>query len=297
MPDGLKAVGLPNRGVIRVAGAEARTFLDNLVTNSLEAVAPGRAVHAALLTPQGKIIADFFVTEADAEAGGGFHLDAPLTAAAELAKRLSFYKLRAKIAVEDLSAELGVAAFWDGAVDADDVALAYADPRLPALGHRLIVHRSRTEAAAEALGAGPAPLEAYHALRARHGVGEPAFDYQLGDAFPHEINMDQLQGIDFKKGCFIGQEVVSRMQHRGTARTRLVPLAYAGGVSVSEGAPVTAGDKPLGRTGTAAGGLGLAMIRIDRAAEAIAAGQAIVAGGVAATPVRPPWWTAAWPLP
>jgi len=305
MADRPKAVGLPNRGVVKVAGDDARTFLDGLITNSVAAVAPGRAVHAALLSPQGKIIADFFVTEAGredgaqdgAEDGGGFYLDAPLVAAADLAKRLSMYKLRARVAIEDLSGDFGVMAAWGGSRTPEDVALAYADPRLPSLGWRMVVHRSRIAAATEEFGEAPADYEDHHALRAEQGVGEAGFDFQPGAAFPHEINMDQLGGVDFKKGCYVGQEVVSRMQHRGTARTRLVQLRYEGGFGVGEGAAVTAGEKTLGLTGTASGGVGLAMIRLDRAAEALGAGLTVTAGGVPAAIVRPAWWTADWPLP
>jgi tRNA-modifying protein YgfZ len=294
---GLKAVGLPNRGVVKVAGDEARAFLDTLVTSSMDGVAEGKAIHTALLTPQGKIITDFFVTEAAADDGGGFYCDVPLVSVAELAKRLTFYKLRAKVSVENLSETLGVIAVWGGTADIAGLGLAFADPRLPALGYRLIAHKTQIEAVIAEAGAAPAPLDDYHAHRAHHGIGEVAFDFALGDAFPHEINMDQLHGIDFKKGCYVGQEVVSRMQHRGTARTRLVQLRYNEGFVASSGVPVMAGEKALGTTGTAANGIGLAMIRLDRAAEAMAAGIAITAGGVPATVIKPAWWTADWPLP
>jgi tRNA-modifying protein YgfZ len=294
---GLKAVGLPNRGVVRVAGEDARTFLDNIVTSNMDGVAEGKAIHTALLTPQGKIITDFFVTEAQVEDGGGFYCDVPLVSAAELAKRLTFYKLRAKVSVENLSETLGVIAAWGGAMDIAGYGLAFADPRLPALGYRLIAHKSQTDAVIAEAGAAPAPLDDYHAHRAALGIGEVAFDFALGDAFPHEINMDQLHGIDFKKGCYVGQEVVSRMQHRGTARTRLVQLRYDEGFVASSGASVMAGEKTLGVTGTAANGVGLAMIRLDRAADAMAAATPITAGGVPVTVIKPAWWTADWPLP
>jgi tRNA-modifying protein YgfZ len=296
MPGGLKAVGLPNRGVVKVAGEEARPFLDNLITNGMDAVGIGTGIHAALLTPQGKMITDFCLTEASDEDGGGFYCDVPLVAAAELAKRLTFYRLRAKIAVEDLSETLGVVAAWGGAVETDSLALAFVDPRLPGLGLRVIAHKSQTDPLIAELGQ-PAALEDYHAHRAQLGIGEVAFDFVLGDAFPHEINMDQLHGIDFRKGCYVGQEVVSRMQHRGTARTRLIQLRYHEGFVASAGAPVLAGEKMLGSTGTAAGGVGLAMIRLDRAAEAMAAGIPILAGGLEASVIKPAWWTADWPLP
>jgi tRNA-modifying protein YgfZ len=297
MAEALKAVGLPNRGVLRVRGDDARTFLDGLVTNAMAGVAPGRAVHAALLTPQGKIIAEFLVTEDDAAGGGGFYLDVPLVAAADLVKRLGFYKLRAKVTIEDLSGELGVVALWGGAPDIADIALAFPDPRLPGLGYRLVAGQGMADEVAAGLGAAGESFETYHVHRAGLGVGEAVFDYPLGDTFPHEINMDQLHGVDFQKGCYVGQEVVSRMQHRGTARTRLVQLAYEGGFDVAEGAPVLAGDRPLGVTGTPFGGKGLAMLRLDRAAEATAAGRPITAGGVPAHVIKPEWWAADWPLP
>ncbi len=296
MAGGMKAVGLPNRGVVRVSGEDARSFLDGLITASMGRVAPGRAAHAALLTPQGKIIADFLVTEAAEEDGGGFYCDAPLVSTAELAKRLTLYKLRAKVTIEDLSTAFGVLAAWGGPAP-DDIALAYADPRAEQLGWRLIAHSSQFELAIAELGADAVKPDDYHRLRGRIGIGEAAFDYQPGDAFPHEINMDQLGGIDFGKGCYVGQEVVSRMQHRGTARTRIVPLAYEDGFAAMEGAPVIAGDKALGIAGTAAGDRGLAMLRLDRVAEAMAAGLPIRAGGMEARVLKPDWWTAAWPLP
>ena len=294
---GLKAVGLPNRGVVRVTGDEARAFLDNIVTSSMDGVVEGKAIHTALLTPQGKIITDFCVTEASEEDGGGFYCDVPLVSAAELAKRLTFYKLRARVSVENLSETLGVIAAWGADLDIARFGLAFADPRLPALGYRLIAHKSQIDAVIAEAGAALAVLEDYHAHRAALGIGEVAFDFALGDAFPHEINMDQLHGIDFKKGCYVGQEVVSRMQHRGTARTRLVQLRFDEGFVASSGAPVMAGEKTLGTTGTAANGVGLAMIRLDRAADAVAAGTSITAGGVPVTVIRPAWWTADWPLP
>ncbi len=297
MQVGLKAVGLPNRGVVKVAGEDARGFLDGLITNSMDGVAEGKAIHAALLTPQGKIITDFCVTEASAEDGGGFYCDVPLVAAAELTKRLGFYKLRARVSVENLSDTLGVIALWGHPVAADGMGLAFPDPRLEALGSRMILHKDMVDEAVAETGATPVALEDYHAHRASLGIGEVAFDFALGDAFPHEINMDQLHGIDFKKGCYVGQEVVSRMQHRGTARTRLVLLAYTGGFVASGGAEVMAGDKRLGQTGTAANGTGLALIRLDRAAEAVAAGIAITAGGLEVALLRPSWWSADWPLP
>ena len=124
---------------------------------------------------------------------------------------------------------------------------------------------------------------AYHAHRIALGVPEGGKDFLFNDTFPHEALMDQLNGIDFDKGCYIGQEVVSRMQHRGTARTRIVPVVYEDGFTAEPWSEVTAGERRLGKVGTGANGRGLVMIRLDRAADALAAGETIRAGGM---PVR-----------
>ncbi len=295
MTDGLKAALLPNRGVIRVGGDEARAFLDGLITNAMDGVRPGVAIHAALLTPQGKVIADFFVTEAEAEDGGGFYIDAPLLNVADLARRLGFYKLRAKVEIADMSGELGVMAFWGGAADTAELGLAFADPRLPAMGYRAIAHRSLADELAAEAGAAPTSADAYHTLRIAHALPEPGFDYMPSEVFPHELNMDQLNGVDFRKGCYVGQEVVSRMEHRGTARTRAVQMTAEGGVTVSEGAAVMAGDRQIGKVGAGADGRNVAILRLDRVADALAAGETITAGGVPAKVVKPDWWSVPWP--
>ena len=267
---------LADRGVVRVGGEEAKTFLDGLLTCDLDRVAPGQPRFGALLSPQGKILFDFIVF---AGADGAFYLDCARAQAPDLAKRLGFYKLRAKVSVEDLSGTLGVMAGWGDSPQPElDTALAGDDPRLPALGWRALTSPPEGEGEAE-----------YHAHRIAHGVPEGGKDFSYGDAFPHEALMDQLHGVDFDKGCYVGQEVVSRMQHRGTARTRIVPLDYLDGSAVEPGSDVTAGPRSLGRTGSGAGRRGLAMIRLDRAADAMAAGETIRAGGQAARIDIPGW--------
>jgi folate-binding protein YgfZ len=283
---------------VRVSGAEARTFLDGLVTCELDKVAPDRPRFGALLTPQGKLLFDFLVFEAPPDAGGGFYLDCLRFMAPDLAKRLGFYKLRAKVAVEDLSETLAVVAGWGDAAAPDDaIGLVGDDPRLEALGWRAIVAaedaaalasppegeaESREARAGEGESAAPGH-GAYHAHRIALGVPEGGKDFLFNDTFPHEALMDQLNGIDFDKGCYIGQEVVSRMQHRGTARTRIVPVVYEDGFTAEPWSEVTAGERRLGKVGTGANGRGLVMIRLDRAADALAAGETIRAGGM---PVR-----------
>src|SRR5471032_2474317 len=145
----MQAALLPERGVVKVIGDDARRCLNGLASNDIGKVAPGNARFAALLTPQGKIIVDFIVAEASLEDGGGFFLDCPRALAATLVEKLNFYKLRAKVTVEDLSEGLGVMAVWDGGA-MSDYGLCYADPRLPALGLRVILPpQVATEAAAD----------------------------------------------------------------------------------------------------------------------------------------------------
>jgi len=120
-------------------------------------------------------------------------------------------------------------------------------------------------------------------------------DFMYGDAFPHETDMDQLAGVDFDKGCYVGQEVVSRMEHRGSARTRIVPVEVDGAFAPDAGLPVMAGDKQIGTTGAGWGNMALAMLRLDRLADAQAAGKTLVAGGIALEPRKPDWATFDWP--
>ncbi|MCB8820260.1 CAF17-like 4Fe-4S cluster assembly/insertion protein YgfZ [Microvirga rosea] len=274
---------LADRGVVRVSGEDAKTFLDNLVTCDLDRVSPQRARWGALLTPQGKILFDFIVFEAPAEIGGGYYLDVAKVFAPDLAKRLTFYKLRAKVTIEDRSDALAVAAGWEAPPPGQEAGLISEDPRLPEIGWRAIV------AAEDAQEFATVPVEEYQARRIALGIPEGGRDFLFGDAFPHEALMDQLHGVDFDKGCYIGQEVVSRMQHRGTARTRIVPAIYEGGFAAEAGVEVVAGEKNLGKTGTGARGRGLLMIRLDRAADALAAGEPIRAGGIPVTLEKPAW--------
>ena len=286
----MKAALLPERGIIKVVGDDARKFLHGLVTTDMLGLAPGTARFGALLTPQGKIVADFFVTEAPQADGGGFFLDSPRALAVTLVEKLNLYKLRAKVLVEDLTEILGVLAVWDGQDTTKGCAakqgLTYADPRLPALGFRVMIPPHRATAAASELGAALVGAEDYEAHRIALGVPRGGVDFVYGDAFPHEADMDQLGGVDFAKGCYVGQEVVSRIEHRGIARTRAVALRYDGAAPAS-GAPITAGERQVGTMGSAARGRGIALVRLDRVAEAEQ--TALAAGGIPIRLIKPDW--------
>jgi hypothetical protein len=233
------------------------------------------------------------VTEAEIDDGGGFFLDCPKALAGLLVEKLNFYKLRAKIVIEDLSPALGVMAFWDGAALSED-GLSFPDPRLPAMGTRSILPPQLAADAAAALGATIVEADAYEAHRIALGVPRGGMDFAYLDTFPHEADMDQLEGVDFDKGCYVGQEVVSRVEHRASARSRIVPVAFEEFVA-SSGLAVMAGDKQVGTLGTAANGRGLAMLRLDRAADAITGGTALTCGNLTIRLVKPTWATFPWP--
>jgi folate-binding protein YgfZ len=265
------AVLLSDRMVVRVAGPAAGAFLQGLITNDIERAKPGSAIHAGLLTPQGKILFDFFVVPDE----DGFLLDVAKAKAAELVQRLGFYRLRAQV---DIAADLPftIAAAWGSPPALPKGAIAYADPRLPEFGLRIMLPAN---ADIGDLGCTLATEDEYHARRIALGVPEGGRDYVFGDAFPHEAMFDQLNGVDFKKGCFVGQEVVSRMEHRSTARKRIVVVEGHGPLP-PPGTEIVAGTMVIGTLGSVAGSSGLALLRLDRAEEARAAGSPLRAGEV-----------------
>jgi tRNA-modifying protein YgfZ len=289
----MQAALLPDRGVVKVDGADARRFLNGLLTTDIEAMTPQAPRFAALLTPQGKILFDGIVAAVPAADGTALFIDCPRALAANLVERLNFYKLRAKLIIEDLSPTLGVMAAWDG-TGTTEYGLVYPDPRLPALGLRVMLPPHLAAEVASDLGATPVAPGAYEAHRIALGVPRGGLDFAYGDAFPHEADMDQLNGVDFAKGCYVGQEVVSRIEHRARARSRIVPVAYDG-FAPEDGVAVMAGDRAVGTMGSAAAGRGLAMLRLDRVEDALAAGTGLAAGGVPIRLVKPAWARFAWP--
>jgi hypothetical protein len=269
---------LADRFVLRVAGEDARKFLQGLITSDINALEESSAVHAGLLNPQGKILFDFFVVAAD----GAFLIDIAKEKASELRQRLGFYRLRAAVEIAEEPA-FKVAASWGDRPCLPGGAIAYADPRLPELGFRVLLPSNADVAE---LGGAPTSEGDYHALRIGLGVPEGGRDYAFGDTFPHEALFDQLRGVDFAKGCFIGQEVVSRMEHRGTARKRIVPVEGDGPLP-APGTSVEADGVAIGTLGSVSGTSGLALIRLDRAGEVLARGAALAAGGVKIALRRP----------
>ena len=257
-------VRLSDRAVVSVEGSDAETFLQGLITNGVGKLASGEARYSALLAPQGKVIADFLIARSD----DGFLLDVAKSAADDLIKRLNMFRLRAQVAIARRD-DLCVIAF-DGAPDP-------RDPRAP---------KRRIAPAAEAT-ANEARRN-YDAARIACGLSEQGRDFAASEVFPADVNMDVLNGVDFKKGCFVGQEVVSRMKRRGTARRRTFVVRFEGAAPETPCA-VMAGDVDLGPLTSALDGSGLARLRADRLAAAQAAGTAIRADGVDLKVDWPDW--------
>lgn len=285
---------LDDRGVVSVTGADAEKLLGGLITNDMalldtEAGGWAPAIYAALLSPQGKILFDFLVMRT----ADGFLLETAREKAGDLVKRLSMYKLRAAAEIRDVSVDHVVAALWGAqAVSFGEFvgAHAFADPRFAPLGIRIIAENDRSAAVLSAAGAEAASADDYHEHRIGLGVPEGGRDFAFGDTFPHEALLDQLHGVSFTKGCFVGQEVVSRMQHRATVRKRVVPVV--GDAPLPAGPlPVLAAEADIGRLGSVAGSRGLALLRLDRVAEARRDGVAITAGGVGLSVEVPPFAT------
>jgi folate-binding protein YgfZ len=271
-----KAAMLEDRGVVSVAGADAASFLQGLLTNDVERLESGEACYAALLTPQGKILFDMIVVRTSGADDAAYFLDCAAAQAADLAKRLGFYKLRAKVAIADESAGRAVAAFWGGEPAAIDGGLLYADPRDPRLGWRAILPRPIAAAI------GVEHVNEYEGLRIGAVAPKGGLDFAYGDAFPHDANLDLLHGVDFDKGCYVGQEVVSRMKHRGTARKRVVRVKLAG-PAPAPGAHVMDRELAVGTLGSSSGREALALLRLDRVEEAAAAARTLAADGVGVT--------------
>lgn len=272
----MPAAFLGNRRLVRVSGKDSADFLQGLITTDVDTLSATAARPAALLTPQGKILFDFLIWRD----GDGFLIDIDSASREAFIKRLTLYKLRAAVEIEALADE-GVTVFWDeGEIDG-----AVEDGRFLKAGMRVLRKAGHH---------GDGPESAYRALRITHGITMSGFDYTLQDAFPHDVLLDLNEGVSFRKGCFVGQEVVSRMKHRGTARRRPVIVSAAAPLPPT-GTDLTAGGKPIGALGTVIGPQALAIVRIDRAGEAIAAGSLILAGDVPVTLALPAWSGLAFP--
>lgn len=264
----MPAVFLRDRSLIRVSGIEAQSFLQNLVTTDVVSLAAGEARPGALLTPQGKILFDFMIWRDSDD----FIIETDASQREALLKRLTMYKLRAPVTL--VADGEGITVSWDG-----PTAAGAKDSRFAKAGIDLF--RQAGEHGSDS-------AEAYDVLRIANGISASGSDYALQDAFPHDVLMDLNGGLSFRKGCYVGQEVVSRMQHRGTARRRIA-LVQAQSALPASGTEITAGGKPVGSLGSVNGTSALAIVRIDRAGEAMASDVPLLAGDVPVTLTLPAW--------
>jgi folate-binding protein YgfZ len=270
-----KASALADRAVLRVSGKDRVSFLQGLVTADLAGLAPGQARWAALLTAQGKILFDFLMVEQ----GDCILIDCAGDQLEELAKRLAFYKLRAQVSVEPMR-HMAVAAALPESQITVPAALIFADPRLSDMGSRAFISVDHVPAL-------NADVSVYRGRRIALGIPDTVEDIGSGVLFPHEADLDQLGGVSFIKGCYVGQEVVSRMEHRGTARSRILPVAADR--PLASGASMTGRGRMLGQVLSTDGARALALVRLDRLAEALDGGDPVIAGDAAVTVLQPAW--------
>lgn len=290
-------VALDARGALKVGGPEARAFLQGLISNDIGKVAPECAIYAALLTPQGKYLHDFFVVEL----GGALYLDCEAARLEELKRRLGVFRLRRRVTLDDASADFQSAVlFGNGAIEAFGLGaepgrarafaggLVYVDPRLAEAGLRALVPRDGAERALIEAGFGEAPIEEYERLRLTLGLPDGSRDLDVEKAIPLENGFDELNALDWTKGCYMGQELTARTKYRGLVRKRLMPVAIEGPVP-APGTPVMAGKLQAGEMRTGFEGKGLAMLRLDVVEEIKDKPGALTAGEARLTPSKPAW--------
>jgi len=275
---------LPDRAVVAVGGADRVDFLQGLVSNDVARVTPQRAVWAALLTPQGRFLNDMFVAD---DGQGTLLLDTERERAAGLARKLSMYRLRSKVTVEDRADTLEIAVAWgpDAATLAPlDGAVVFADPRLPELGVRVIAPAGSAAGLLQARGFTAAPPQAWDEHRLALGVPDGSRDLPVEKALLLENGFDELNGVDWQKGCYMGQELTARTKYRALIRKRLFPVRVEGPLP-APGATVRLGDEEVGELRSGAGGRALAMLRLDAARS----GQTLSAGDAKLVAEIPAW--------
>lgn len=266
---------LQDRAVILVSGPEAEHFLQNILTTDLDRLENGQAKPGALLTPQGKILFDFLISRAGESA---FRLDCRADVADDFVRRLMLYRLRAKAEIAKQDQPVVSVEWGDDSKPSEIDSSSVADTRFSDTAVRRRYGPP----------AGEDNFAAWDTFRIASGVAESGADYQLGDAFPHDVLLDQTGGVGFQKGCYVGQEVVSRMQHRGTARRRVL-LVSAEATLPAAGTDLTVDGRSVGTLGSVAGKNGLAVARIDRVKAAMDEGRPILAGDVPVALSIPAW--------
>ena len=282
----------PARGLLLLGGEDRSKFLQGLVSNDVRKLAPTQAIWAALLTPQGKYLHDFFI----AELADGWLIDGEGARIADLKRRLGMYKLRAKIVLEDVSDRFELLQAWGpdagvpfglaepGQSMQREGAVAFVDPRIADLGIRLIAPKGTGAGLLEALGYAPGAIADWDRRRLGHGVPDGSRDMLLEKAILLENGFDELHGVAWDKGCYIGQELTARTKYRGLIKKRLMPVAIDGPLP-EPGTPILRDGQEAGEIRSGRGDLALALVRLD----ALETGTILSAGDATVRPHRPDW--------
>jgi tRNA-modifying protein YgfZ len=287
---------LVDRGALEIAGKDRRAFLQGVVSNDVNKVGPGRAVYAALLTAQGKYLHDFFITEL----GDAFFLDVESSRLADLKRRLLLYRLRANVDIVDASERFAISVLFGeralsalelppdpGAATMLDGGIAYVDPRLVALGVRLLLPRGGVSVSAK-IDFDKRDASAYDRLRLSLGIADGSRDLVVDKAILLEAGFDELNGVDWQKGCYVGQELTARTKYRGLVKKRLVPVTIHGPLP-APGSPITLGGDEVGEMRSGRDGVGIALLRLEAVAECISTGVPLTAGDARLVPRKPEW--------
>ncbi len=297
----INATLLQNRGVLAISGGDAREFLQGLVSNDLSRVSPTQAIYAALLTPQGRYLHDFFILEKD----GVFFLDCEAKRRNDLMRRLKAYTLRSEVSLTDASSNYSVAVLMGkdaieklglseipgetpGAATAFGGGVAYGDPRLAELGARALLSRDDAEAAIKGAGFSLGGEEDYERLRLELGIPDGSRDMEVEKALLLENGFDELHGVDWDKGCYMGQELTARTKHRGLVKKRLMPVTVDGPLP-APGTSILLGEAEAGTVTSGLGTRALALLRLEAIESAQAQGEALMAGEARLAPQRPDW--------
>lgn len=280
----MELIRLDDRKIVSITGDDAISLLQGLITCDMPEMDKSGIAYGALLTPQGKVLFDFILHAAE----GGVYADLPEAVVNDFIKRMKLYKLRAKVDLLECSEDLAV--FQAFGADAP----GRPDPRHPDLGMRWLASPDALAAKAQNI----LPVETYHSRRIALGIPEAPHDFSYGEVFPHDIALDSLGGVSFHKGCYVGQEVVSRMEHRGTARRRVVVMESVGDLpnpTLESQLDILAGDRSVGTLGSHEGTRGIAIVRLDRVKAAQTNDTEMNCGGVSVSLSLPGWATYSWP--
>jgi folate-binding protein YgfZ len=288
---------LDGRGVLAVGGADARGFLQGLVSNDIDKVGPARAIYAALLNAQGKYLHDFFIAEIE----GSLVIDCEGARCEDLKRRLGFFKLRAEVTIADASDRYAVAALLgDGPHDSESLrgqegqggpfagGICFVDPRFAGIGARAILPKDGAHDALRAAGFTPAAAEDYDRARLGYGLPDASQDLSVEKSLLLESGFEELNGVDWDKGCYVGQELTARTKYRGLVRKRLMPVTIEGPLPPS-GTPIMLGGKQAGEMRSGRGQAGIALLRLELVERAEKQDEAFTADGARLKAHKPDW--------